>query len=298
MSVQTAAHDAERAPTAFGRRAPAADDRVRAAGAVLAGQPVDEVAGRHGVDREQVLLWSRALAAGGAAAVAGSDPHQVRSGPYAAGLAAQDYVQLLARELGEPLTQTRAALQTLADAPDATRADDLSLRTACEQVAQASHLADQLVDVLSVTTGDVDLHPRGVDLAGLVQAVAHRLGVPCDLDPGHQVHRVEADPGRLRQAVEALLEGALQHCAAADLSVDVVGLRGAALLTVRLGGVAPSGSAQEHDRLALYVARALTQAIGGQIGVTGHGTPEEADRATVLWVRLPLAARPALSIPA
>ncbi|MCW2622056.1 MAG: sodium:solute symporter [Frankiales bacterium] len=289
MTLEPTACDGSPA-AAPARRAPASDDRVRAAGAVLAGEPVDAVAGRHGVDREQVLLWTNALASGGAAAVADSDPHHLPHSPATAGVAVQDYLQLLARELGEPLTQTRDVLRSLAEAPHVTGGDGAALRTARERVDLATHLTDQLVDVLAITSGEADLHPRGVDLGRLVDTLARPLGLARLPGTDQPARWVEADPDRLQQLVQTLLEAALALAGPADISLDVLGLRTTALLTVRVAGIAP----QEHDGLVLPLAHALSRAVGSQIGVTGHGDPSVPDRATVLWARVPLAAEPQL----
>jgi signal transduction histidine kinase len=268
-----------------GRRAPAGDDRVRAAGAVLSGEPVDAVAERHGVSGEQVLTWAQALQSGGTSAVADSRVQQLPSGPYAAGVAVQDYVALLANDLAAPLAQAASAL-----AEDSTQAR----LVARASVAHALRLTEQLGDALAVATGQVDLQPQGVDLLGVVRDACRRFGLAAPAE-GSDAAVVEADPTRLRQIVDALLGDVLQHVGSDDIAVGVRSLGSALLLTVRLAGVSLSlapGSATPVARgegLALYVARALVLASGGKIGVTGHGEPGDTDRATVLWVRLPVA---------
>jgi signal transduction histidine kinase len=279
------------------RRAPAGDDRVRAAGAVLAGEPIEQVAARHGVGADLVLEWARSLEAGGAAALNGTQATDLPRGPYAAGVAVQDYVQLLAQDLAAPLAQARSALAELPGMVDPRPA----VGVAAASVAHAIRLTEQLSDVLQVTSGQVDLQPRGVDLLSVVRDACRRLGLAEPAD-GSDSGAVEADPARLRQIVDAVLGDALEHVRTTDVTVGVRSLGSSILLTVRLAGVslsltAGSGPVARGEGLALYVARALVLASGGRIGVTGHGEPADADRATVLWVRLPAATAPDAATP-
>jgi signal transduction histidine kinase len=266
-------------------RTPSPDLRVRAAAAVLAGDPVGAVAARFDVDPGQLLRWAEGLAAGGTSAVGGLGVDRPAVGPWASAVPVEDYLAVVMHELRTPLTAARAGLKVLA------RGDlDPEVRS---QVA-GTVLARLAV---AVATGRSALEPERLDLAAVVREVCSLEGVAF---PRRLPFVVDADPRRLQQALAALLGHVLRYAAPADQQVTLQVVAGAALLTFRADGVRltaqeaaalfePFGSAARGDGngLALYVVRTLVVASGGQVGVAG-AADGDAD-ATVFWVRLPLA---------
>ncbi len=277
---------------------PAPDPRVRAAAAVLAGEPVADVAERAGVDAAQVERWATALASGGAAAVGGIGLERPADGATAESVPVEDFLSVLAHELRTPLTAARVALRVLA-APDVAPAVRARVgETVLERLAALDRLTLDVADAVAVVTGRARLAPERVELGRVVSAACAAASVePVPTPPVH----VWVDPVRLDAVTATLLGHARRYCAPEDVQVRVQALPDAALVTVRLSGVEvdretavalfePFGSAARGDGngLAMYVVRALVVASGGTVGMAGTGSSPDGDAATVLWVRLPL----------
>ncbi len=279
------------------QRRPATDPRVRAAAAVLAGEPVAAVAARYGVDVEQVQRWADGLASGGQAAVGGLGLERPAEGPWASSVPVEDYLAVVMHELRTPLTAARAGLKVLArdDLDPAVRLQVAG--TVLTRLAAMDRLCQDVLDTVAVATGRTRLVPERIDLAAMVRESCSLAGVAF---PMRLPVVVDADPVRLQQAVSALLGHVQRYTSAADLRVGLQIVGDAALLTVRATGLQlsaseaaalfePFGAAARGDGngLALYVVRTLVVASGGQVGVAGSADGDE--DATVFWVRLPLA---------
>lgn len=287
---------------------PAADARVRAAAAVLAGSPLQEVASAHDVDPEQVERWVEALERGGAGAVGGVGLDRPVEGPAASSVAVEDFLSVVAHEVRTPLTAARSGLRVLA-APDLDAGLRAQVaRTVQQRLSDLQRLTEDLVTAVEVASGRRRPAPERVDLpAVLVRACAEAGVVP----PTAPALHVLVDPGHVDTVAATLLSHAARYAAPADTEVRVQQVGDAALLTVRMAGARldpdtaeaafePFGQAARGDGngLALYVVRALVVAAGGQVGLAGSGPEPEDDAsalpepaATVLWVRLPLHAR-------
>lgn len=279
------------------QRRAAADPRVRAAAAVLAGEPVAAVAARFDVDVEQVLRWADGLESAGRAAVGGLGVDRPAEGPWASSVPVEDYLAVVMHELRTPLTAARAGLKVLArdDLDPAVRVQVAG--TVLIRLAGMDRLCEDVLDTVAVATGRSRLEPERLDLAALVREACSLAGVAF---PKRLPVIVDADPARLQQAVTALLAHVQRYTAAADLRVAVQLVGEAAVVTVRAAGLRlspdeaaalfePFGNAARGDGngLALYVVRTLVVASGGQVGVAGSACGDE--DATVFWVRLPLA---------
>lgn len=279
------------------------DERVRAAARVLAGESPEQAAEQAGVDVEQVLRWADALAAGGAATVAGVGVERPTAGPWASNVPVEDFLQVVAHELRTPLTAARSGLRVLgSDVPAAVRARVAG--TVLDRLAQLDRLTENLLETVAVTTGRARLRPERVDLTGAVAGCCAELGLA--FAPAAPL-AVVVDPARLRTIVAALLGHALRYADPHAVEVRVQALTDAGLLTIRLDGVRldpelaqaqlePFGAAGlepfsaaargDGNGLALYVARALAVASAGALGVAGSAA------ATVFWLRLPLPESP------
>jgi signal transduction histidine kinase len=278
-------------------RTPSPDLRVRAAAAVLAGDPVGAVAARFDVDPGQLLRWAEGLAAGGTSAVGGLGVDRPAVGPWASAVPVEDYLAVVMHELRTPLTAARAGLKVLARGDLDPEVRSQVAGTVLARLAGMDRLCQDVLDTVAVATGRSALEPERLDLAAVVREVCSLEGVAF---PRRLPFVVDADPRRLQQALAALLGHVLRYAAPADQQVTLQVVAGAALLTFRADGVRltaqeaaalfePFGSAARGDGngLALYVVRTLVVASGGQVGVAG-AADGDAD-ATVFWVRLPLA---------
>ena len=279
-------------------RMPASDVRVRAAAAVLAGESVAAVAERFAIDAGQLLRWTDALAAGGAAAVGGIELDRPAQGPWSSSVPVEDYLAVVMHELRTPLTAARAALAVLG------RHDlDADLReqvagTVLDRLTGMDRLCQDVLDTVAVATGRRQPEPERIDLADLVREVCSIAGVAFRR---RLPVVVDADPAHLRQALASLLQHVQRYTGPADQTVALQVVGGHALLTVRAAGLLvtadeaaalfePFGAAARGDGngLALYVVRTLVVASGGQVGVAGDSAADGSG-ATVFWVRLPVA---------
>jgi signal transduction histidine kinase len=274
---------------------------VRAAAAVLAGEPVAVVADRFGVDTAQLLRWTQALEAGGTAAVGGLGLDRPTSGPWASSVPVEDYLSVVMHELRTPLTAARAALAVLRrDDLDPVLRDQVS-GTVLDRLASMDRLCQDVLDTVAVATGRTAPEPERLDLADLLTEVCSIAGIAF---PPRLPVIVDADPRHLRQALTTLLTHVLRYVSPSDRTVALQVVSGAALVTVRATGVSltaheaaalfePFGSAARGDGngLALYVVRTLVVASGGQVGVAGDSdlSADVPTGNTVFWVRLPLA---------
>jgi signal transduction histidine kinase len=264
---------------------------------VLAGEPVAAVAARFEVDVEQVQRWADGLESAGQMAVGGLGVDRPAEGPWATSVPVEDYLAVVMHELRTPLTAARAGLKVLArdDLDPAVRVRVAD--TVLTRLAGMDRLCEDVLDTVAVATGRSRLKPERLDLAAAVREACNLAGVAFTT---RLPVVVDADPGRLRQALATLLTHVQRYAAPTDQRVTLTTVANAALLTIRAAGLrlSPEGAAalfepfgnaarSDGNGLALYVVRTLIVASGGQVGVAGSADGDE--DATVFWVRLPLA---------
>ncbi|MEO8679480.1 MAG: HAMP domain-containing sensor histidine kinase [Vicinamibacterales bacterium] len=127
----------------------------------------------------------------------------------------------VAHELRTPLTHVRAELEALQDGLhqptreviDRLHADALHL----------GHLVDDLRDLAEAEAGQlrlalemVDAHRAVSDAVASLEAVASAKAVRLLIEPGADRSMVTADPARLRQVLDNLLDNAIRHAPAAS----------------------------------------------------------------------------------
>jgi two-component system sensor histidine kinase BaeS len=221
----------------------------------------------------------------------------------------QAMVSDVAHELRNPLTNVRGYLEGAQDG--LVPLDDNLIASLLEEATLLGRLVDDLQDLALADAGRLHLHPQPLDAADLVDqvAAAHRAaaavaGVTIAADTRGPV-RVEADPGRLRQALGNLVANALRYTpAGGQITLSAFAAEdGRATITV---GDTGAGIAAEHlphifDRfyradssrsretggsgLGLAITRHLVEAHGGTIearSARGAGS--------TFTIRLPLVA--------
>jgi PAS domain S-box-containing protein len=224
-----------------------------------------------------------------------------------------DFVARVSHELRTPLTPIRGFASILLRRGD--HLDDAQRQDALERIVErADHLSALVEDLLLVTRLDRDqldelVHPRPTELEPVVEAA---VGNVRSRDPGRTiaVHRLPgtgealADPDRVRQVVEGLLDNACQYTPEGspieveigqdgdDIQVRVIdhgpGIppdqREAVFeqfhrledpLTMRTGGVG----------LGLFIGRRLAEAMHGTLRLAAA----QPGRGAVLVLRLPAA---------
>jgi PAS domain S-box-containing protein len=225
-----------------------------------------------------------------------------------------EFLATLAHELRNPLAPIRYAAQLIR--PDAGAEALAQARGAIER--QSRHMArllDDLLDVSRITRNVVDLRQDVLDLRVAVrhsvdtlrpklQFTDHRLELSQPDDPVW----VSADPTRLAQIVDNVLENAVKYTdAGGRIEVHVGADRGVAVLRVRDSGVGidpgmldkvfdlfAQAHTSEGDRrgglgIGLAVVKRLVELHGGAIAVASDGL----GRGSEFTIRLPRAAAPA-----
>jgi signal transduction histidine kinase len=220
-----------------------------------------------------------------------------------------EFLALLGHELRNPLAPVRNALEVLRLRGSA----DPPLRALCDvmgrQLLRLTRLVDDLLDASRVTRGRIELRRERVDLGTLVAGAAETArplarerhqGLEVALPPEPVV--LEADPTRLEQVLDNLLQNAVRYTPAGG-RVDVSAARwgGEAVLTVRDTGIGipadmlphvfdlfvqadrPPGRPAEGLGIGLTLVRGLVELHGGRVEARSDGR----DRGSEFTVRLP-----------
>lgn len=190
----------------------------------------------------------------------------------------------IAHELRTPVTILRGRLQGLADGvfmPDA-----LQFRSLLVQVEGLSRLIEDLRVVSLMQSGHLNLQWQETDLAAEIRSVVELCSDSLLAVGQHPVlnldeSRVSCDPGRIRQALLALLENARQHAVPGAIRIRTCQENGRCSLCVEDEGPGISSDIAPHvfqafrraeatrsnaggSGLGLAVVAAIAQAHGGQ----------------------------------
>ena len=254
-----------------------------------------------------------------------SDPE---SGAFAVSLSAEDlterriaerakdeFISIVNHELRTPLTAIRGAVGLLAnnivdDVPQKAELFDI----AWENVLRLGRLVDDLLDVQRLRIGAVDLVIDRIEVAPLVRETLELLApraaeahVALALaEPAPDV-AVNADPGRLVQALSNLVTNAMKHAPqGTEVRVEVTPREGIVRVAVHDEGpgvpdafvtrlFSPFSQADSTDArtgtgagLGLYIVRTLVEAHGGRVG---YEPPP--GRGSTFFFELPTAPAPA-----
>lgn len=276
-----------------------------AAGAVIGiNVAVEEVTERHRAEEERARLLA-------------SEQHARREAELAS-RAKDEFLAMLGHELRNPLGAITSAVHLL----DRIGAPDGQAVQARQVIGrQAEHLArlvDDLLDVGRVATGKIALQHDAVDLGELARRVvesfrgAGRTGshtVSVDARPAW----IMGDGLRLEQVVGNLLTNALKYTPAGGaIRVRVEPAAGEAVLSVEDSGIGIARELRPRifdlfvqgnrslDRaqgglgIGLTLVQRLVRLHGGRVEVSSPGP----GRGSVFTVRLPLAGRPLVGMPA
>jgi two-component system CheB/CheR fusion protein len=230
-----------------------------------------------------------------------------------------EFLATLAHELRNPIAPIRNALEIVRRAGDDAGTVAQAHEVLNRQVTQLSRIIDDLIDVSRIVEHKIDLAPRQVDLALIVDAAVeatvptveahrHRLVVAGPAEP----LIIEADPDRLTQVLVNLVNNAVKFTEPGG-RIWITSERSGneAVIQVRDSGtgIAPELLPRMFDmfiqghqgldnrRSGLGVGLALVRTL-----VTMHGGTVEAHSAGVgqgseFVVRLPLAAPSAAALP-
>jgi signal transduction histidine kinase len=203
----------------------------------------------------------------------------------------RDFLANVSHELKTPLTSLIGFSQALVDGSLLGDAERLRAATIVhEESERVLRMAQELLDLARVEAGSISIHTTAVDLGGQLQqelemvrprADARRLAlnlvVPPDIPP------VAADPERLHQVLDNLLDNAVKYAPEGSTIIAMARMSGSAVETVvanpagphrpdpdrmfdRFYRADPSRSAAAGGvGLGLAISRELASAMGGRL---------------------------------
>ena len=219
----------------------------------------------------------------------------------------RELVATVSHELRTPLAGLCAVLENLVDGVGPS--DRRALATPLAQAERMSRLVEDLLDLARVDAGKVPLALEPVPIrAVLDDAVA--MARPTDRDVGYRLHVdpadlvLRADPARLRQLVDNLLDNAARHSPRGGL-VTITATRAGDRLRLEVRDQGPGVAAEDRERvferfgtldgsgggtgLGLAVARWVCDLHGGSVRfVDPEPGPEAQGHGARVRVDLPL----------
>jgi signal transduction histidine kinase len=211
---------------------------------------------------------------------------------------AEELLAVLAHDMRNHLAPIQGRIHLLRNSArrDEREADLRQISQLEANVRRLQRLLTDLLDTTRLEHGLFTLNVRAVDLVALARttlADLERLDATVELTAPDELWLNEADPERLRQAIENLLTNAIQHaapgtsvaleidtdqgeaCQCAVLSVTNVGPPIPGEMLPRLFERFAPGPGSRGIGLGLYIARGIAAAHGGTVEVTstsGVGT--------------------------
>jgi signal transduction histidine kinase/CheY-like chemotaxis protein len=231
---------------------------------------------------------------------------KARAEAEAADRAKDEFLAILGHELRNPLSAIAAAEAVLNGAEEEAASQTRRWREIIHrQTAQLTRLIDDMLDIAKVTVDKMPLERQPMDLAEAVERClrAHASeGAPMHFEVPCQPTWIYADPNRITQIIDNLLDNAVKYTpAAGSIRVSVESQAEFAILRVEDTGVGISGEFLPHvfdpflqveqglDRpigglgIGLTLVRRLAELHGGTVDAHSPGT----GRGSAFVVRLP-----------
>jgi len=207
-----------------------------------------------------------------------------------------EFLATLGHELRNPLTPLRNGMQLLRMVGADTREASQVRESMERNIGRMVRLIDDLLDVARITHGHIELRKEPVDLTATVSEVASELRPVADsaddmleLRLPKEALVVDADPVRLAQIVENLLNNAAKYTDHGRIDITLAKTDGRAVLRVRDSGIGiepenlariwdpfvQADSSLERRRsglgLGLTLVRTLVEMHGGTIKASSPG---------------------------
>jgi signal transduction histidine kinase/ActR/RegA family two-component response regulator len=245
------------------------------------------------------------------------EAQRARGHAEAQNAAKDEFLAMLGHELRNPLGAVSNAVRVLDSAKSTAAMQDRARQVLLRQSDHLAKLVDDLLDVNRVLMGKFTLAPQRLDLAGVVERSLEALAgagrtARFTLHTACDAAWVDADPTRLAQIVDNVLDNAIKYSPDGGQLTVTVQPRGAfAELTVRDEGVGiaadllphvfdmfvqasqPLQRAQGGLGIGLSLVRRLAEMHGGSATLASAG----AGQGSVFTLRVPLATAPAAPAP-
>ncbi|MES2784601.1 MAG: ATP-binding protein [Pseudomonadota bacterium] len=222
-----------------------------------------------------------------------------------------EFLATLAHELRNPLAPISSAIAILRSPQTRDESRTRMLDLMERQARHLVRLVDDLLEVSRITSGKINIKLERVDLRAIAQASVDAAGGDIR-DSRHQVSLrvpaqpvwVSADPVRMKQVVDNLLNNAIKYTpAAGDIEVEVASVQERGIVTVRDNGAGiPPEMLEGVFTLFSQVDHTIGRARGGlgiglalvrQLVALHHGEVSAASggigAGTTMQVVLPLA---------
>ena len=212
----------------------------------------------------------------------------------------RDFLANVSHELKTPLTSLIGFSQALVDGSLLSEAERTRAATIVhEESERVLRMAQELLDLARVEAGSISMHITAVDLGGQLQqelemvrprADARRLSLRLDVPP--DIPPVAADPERLHQVLDNLLDNAVKYAPDGSAVHAVASLNAGAVETVvsNPAGAHPPDPDRMFERfyradpsrsaaaggvgLGLAISRELAAAMGGRLWADFDDTGE------------------------
>ncbi|HEV7816287.1 MAG TPA: ATP-binding protein [Janthinobacterium sp.] len=265
---------------------------------------------RHASDKLQAEMRSRASAENERNQLLVLE-RQARAVAEEQNAAKDEFLAMLGHELRNPLSAIAAAITLLGDGRGPVDAAERARKVLQRQTAHLRMLVDDLLDVNRALMGKLTLQRERLDLAAVARECVDlrrnggRLG-KCMIRVDTVAAPVEADPTRLMQIVDNILDNAVKYSpegglvsvavncegGTAELLIHDAGIGIPADLLPKVFNIFVQGEQTLQRALGglgigLTLVRRLVEMHGGTIGIASPGT----GLGTSVSVRLPLAQR-------
>ena len=187
----------------------------------------------------------------------------------------RDFLANVSHELKTPLTSLIGFSQALVD--DSLQSDSERRRAATivhEESERVLRMAQELLDLARVEAGSISLHITSVDLGGQLQQELEMVrprgaarGLTLDLSVPDDIPPVAADPERLHQILDNLLDNAVKYAPDGTTVNAIACLNGEAVETIVSNPAGPHPPDPERMFDRFYRADPSRSAAAGGVGL-------------------------------